>query len=205
MSSLALIREKNYSWLSCREKSCCHNTRVIISGKDMWRISQVLEIGPWDFTLYTEAEEDAVGGFLLSPDGPLYQVVLSKRGAIGPQGAPCIFLWKLGDGHAQCGLGELRPLVCQAYPALLVDNVLMTNSSSCTCRRWSTLDLHHDAETDRLNEMLREAAEYSEVVDEWNQSLLLHPNGSVERTYRDFCTHVLTAYEQRYRGPDAGT
>jgi hypothetical protein len=46
---------------------------------------------------------------------------LAKRGKVGPKGAPCFFLWKLADGHAQCGLGTLRPRVCLSYPALLVD------------------------------------------------------------------------------------
>jgi Fe-S-cluster containining protein len=168
---------------------------VIVSGKDIWRISQAIEVAPWDFTLYSEAIEGAVDGFQLEPGGPAYQVVLSKRGEVGPQGAPCIFLWKLADGHAQCGLGALRPMVCQAYPALLVDDLLCVESSACTCRRWSTVDLDHDAEVARLEQVLREAAEYSEIVAAWNQGLAQEPH---TRTYQEFCAYVLDAYANRY-------
>jgi dihydroneopterin aldolase len=86
-------------------------------------------------------------------------------------------------------------MVCQAYPALLVDDLLCVESSACTCRRWSTVDLDHDSEVARLEQVLREAAEYSEIVAAWNQSLEQEPH---MRTYQDFCAYVLDAYASRY-------
>lgn len=190
---------KELYWLGCREKTCCHNTKVIITGKDMWRIRHAMEIQPWDFTLYAEAPEGAVDGFQLEAGGPAYQVMLSKRRQVDQAGAPCIFLWKLADGHAQCGLGQLRPMVCQSYPALLVDNMLYVESSACTCRRWSVTDLDHDAEIDRLNRVLEEAAEYSEIVARWNDEL---ERLAGVRTYRQFCEFVLQYYASRYGDED---
>src|SRR5579859_3409360 len=86
---------KELLWLGCRQKTCCHGTRVIVSGKDVWRIARTLDVRPWDFTVYCDALEGAIDGFQLAPNGPLYQTVLSKRGKVGPRGAPCFFLWKL--------------------------------------------------------------------------------------------------------------
>jgi Fe-S-cluster containining protein len=118
------VSNKELLWLGCRHKTCCHNTRVVISGMDIWRITQTLEVQPWDYTRYADAIEGAIDAFRLRPDGPSYQVVLAKRGEVDRAGAPCIFLWNLADGHAQCGLGALRPLVCRVYPAVLVDGML---------------------------------------------------------------------------------
>jgi len=192
MSADLQTTKKELLWLSCRQKTCCHTTKVVLSGLDIWRITQALELMPWEYTRYSDAPDDAMDGFRLRPEGPRYQVVLAKRGEVGPDGAPCIFLLKTNDGHAQCGLGSLRPKVCQVFPATVVDDLLRVQSGACTCRRWSLLDLDVDRETAQLREMLEEAAEYSGIVAEWNNRL---EAAGEPRTYRDFCLYVLDAYQ----------
>ena len=194
MIELTTTSPKELLWLGCREKTCCHTTRVIIGGRDMWRIVGAMEIAPWDFLQYAEAIEGAIDGFQLTPGGPAYQLMLAKRGRVGPKGAPCLFLWKLADGHAQCGLGSLRPMVCQSYPALLVDGLLCADGSACTCRRWSLLDL--DTERDRalVDQLLAEAAEYAEIVAAWNTGV------DGPRSYVDYCRYLLDAYREREGG-----
>jgi len=179
-------------WLACREKACCHGARVIVSGRDLWRIATVLEVPPWDVTVYAPAEAGALDAFRLEPDGPGYQVVLAKRGRVTRRGAPCIFLWKLGDGHAQCGLGANRPLVCQAYPATLVDGLLNVDGRGCSCRRWSVVDLDAERDTALLRTARREVDEYCRIVAAWNAGLARRG----PRTYRDFCDHVMAAYAE---------
>lgn len=191
---------KELLWLDCREKTCCHNTKVIISGKDLWRISRALDVAPWTFVLYCQAEPGAVDGFQLVGAGPSYQLVLAKRGEVGANGAPCIFLWKLADGHAQCGLGDLRPLACQAYPSLFVDDMLCVSGHACSCRRWSLVDVDSEKEESLLNEVLEETKEYAELVAAWNESLVLTP---YDRTFQDFCSFVLDAYCRRCGEGDA--
>lgn len=191
------LLKKELLWLGCREKTCCHNTKVIVSGKDVWRISGALELSPWDFTLYAEAVEGAADGFLLAPEGPPYQVVLAKRGEVGTDGAPCIFLWKLADGHAQCGLGALRPMTCLTYPALVQDGLMRVESSACSCRRWSVLDVDEGRERALIGQMFSEAVEYVEMVADWNG--MVAANGR-ERAYSEFCEWVLEAYNRRYGG-----
>jgi hypothetical protein len=185
------LTRKELLWLSCRQKTCCIATKVVIQGRDMWRITSAMEVMPWTYTRYTEAAPDTVDGFRLAPGGPLYQVVLAKRGEVGPEGAPCFFLMTLNDGHAQCGLGPLKPVTCQVYPAVLADNLLRAESGTCTCRRWSLLDLDVERDTSLLNDMLDQAAEYKEIVEGWNNQLDITDE---PRTYRDFCRYVIDAY-----------
>jgi Fe-S-cluster containining protein len=189
---------KELLWLGCREKSCCHNSKVIVTGRDLWRIAQALEAAPWDFTQYCEALPGAPDGFQLAPGGPCYQIVLAKRGRVSAKGAPCVFLWKLADGHAQCGLGGLRPLVCRSYPSLLVDGMLCVESSSCTCRRWGLVDMDQRAERALLGQVLGEAEEYSAVVARWNVALEQY---SGERSYREFCAYIMDVYAQQEASP----
>jgi hypothetical protein len=180
-------------WLACRQKTCCHTTKVVVTGLDVWRICQALSVQPWDFTVYCLADEAAPDSFGLVEGGPRYQVALAKRGRVGSRGAPCTFLWRLADGHAQCGLGSLRPSVCRAYPGVLVDDVLAADGSFCTCRRWSALDLDPQEDRALLEAVLREAAEYAAIVDGWNDALAGVADG---RTYREFCTYVMDEYRR---------
>jgi Fe-S-cluster containining protein len=190
MADAGALSTKELLWLSCREKTCCHNSRVIVTGLDMWRISQALDLAPWEFTMYTDAVEGAPDAFQLEPGGRPFQVILAKRGEVGPHGAPCIFLWKLADGHAQCGLGALRPLVCLSYPAVLVDDMLRVEGGHCTCRRWSLLDLDAGRELALIEQLLAEAAAYGEMVAAWNEQL--HDLAET-RPFRDFCAYILEA------------
>lgn len=197
MTAGAAMTNKDLLWLGCREKACCHNSRVIISGRDLWRLSRTLDLAPWLFTRYCEAVDRAPDGFLLEPAGPRYQIVLAKRGAIGSAGAPCIFLWKLADGHAQCGLGALRPSVCQSYPAYLSEGLLCTDSSACTCRRWSLVDLDPQQAAASVAQTLAEAEAYAQVVATWNEQAA---RAGRPYTYREFCAYLLDLYDQREGG-----
>ena len=161
---------------------------MLVTGQDVWRISAVLCAKPWDFTVAVPAEEGATDAFRLVVDGPWWQMALAKRGRkTAPKGA-CTFLWKLNDGHAQCGLGDLRPGVCRAYPALLVNGTLCANSAACTCRRWSVLDFDGDTERALLEDVAREDAAYTAVVRRWNDGL------DAARTYQDFGAYLLDVY-----------
>lgn len=174
-------------WLSCREKACCH-AQVVVTGRDVCRICDVLSVKPWDVVAACAAEDGAPDAFQLARGGPFHQLALTKRP--GADGA-CTFLWKVNDGHAQCGLGALRPGVCQAYPALLVDGVLCASSSACTCRRWSVFDLDGDADRALLRELAVEQAEYAAIVRRWNDAL---PPAPGRRTYKQFCAYLVEAY-----------
>ncbi len=127
-------------WLACREKSCCHDSMVVIGGRDLWRIATMLEVAPWDFTRPTPAEAEAAGAFRLEAGGGPHQIVLARRGRSPARRAPCVFLWKLGDGHAQCGLGSSRPLACRSRPAAPMNGQPRPSGYGCTCLPRSVVD-----------------------------------------------------------------
>jgi Fe-S-cluster containining protein len=181
---------KELLWLSCRQKRCCYTTRVVLTGHDLQRICVALEVEPWDVACYAPAADDVADGFQLTPGGRSYQLLLNKRGKVGARGAPCSFLWKLKDGHAQCGLGALRPAACQSYPALLINDTLCVDSSACTCRRWSLLDLDPIEEQDRLQTWLATTAHYADIVAAWNRSI------QGPHAFQDYCLYLLNAYRE---------
>ena len=176
-------------WLACREKTCCH-AKVLVTGHDVRRICDTLSVKPWDVVTACAAEAGAPDGFRLSAGGRFNQLALVRRP--GPEKA-CTFLWKVNDGHAQCGLGDLRPGVCQAYPAVIVDGMLCANSSACTCRRWSVFDLDGDADRALLRTLAAEQAQYVGLVRRWNDEVTAAPAGT-KWTFRQFCTWLLDAY-----------
>lgn len=157
-----------------------------MTGQDVRRICDALTVQPWDVAVACAAEEGAPDGFQLAQGGPFHQMALVRR-----EGGACTFLWRLNDGHAQCGLGALRPAVCQAYPALLVDGVLCANSSACTCRRWSLFDLDGDADRALLRGLAAEQAAYVAIVQRWNEAL---PPAPARRSYRQYCAYLQEAY-----------
>ena len=176
-------------WNACRQKTCCHTTRVVINGADMARIARTLELSPLDFTLYTPAHPTSVATFRLRADGEAFEVLLSKRQIPNQATTPCVFLWQLADGYQQCGLGALQPLACQVYPNLLVDNLLVVESQHCSCRRWSLVDMDVARESKLLIDYLTDTAEYIKVLNAWNAQLT-----NQLRSYQDFCDFVLEAY-----------
>lgn len=174
-------------WLACKGKACCY-AQVVVTGHDVRRICDALSVMPWDVAAACPAEASADGAFQLVRGGRFHQLALVKRP--GSAGA-CTFLWTLNDGHAQCGLGPLRPVACQAYPAAIMDGTLCADSSACTCRCWSVLDL--DGERDRalLGRLADEQAGYAAIVRRWNEAL---PPAPARRTFRQFCGYLLKAY-----------
>jgi hypothetical protein len=175
-------------WLACREKSCCHDPRVVIGGRDLWRIATMLEVAPWDFTWPAPAEPEAAGAFRLEAGGAPHQIVLARRSRTTARRAPCLFLWKLGDGHAQCGLGPSRPLACRGRPAGPVNG--QPRPSGCGCLPRSVGDRAPEPDPAMVGPARREAAEHREVVEAWNRGL----EQGARSTYRAFCDHVMAAY-----------
>jgi hypothetical protein len=173
-------------WNACRQKTCCHTTRVVINGADVTRIARALELSALDFTLYAPAHPTSVATFRLVAGGEAFEILLTKRQT--PE-TPCVFLWQLADGYQQCGLGALQPLACQVYPNLFVDNLLVVDSQHCSCRRWSLVDMDVARESKLLSDYLTDTADYIKVLNAWNAQLT-----DQLRSYQDFCDYLLEAY-----------
>jgi len=174
---------------------------VAPTGRDLWRLAETLDVPIWAFTVYTDAPADAADAFALDTSDRRFRVVLAKRPdeELGEQeSAPCVFLWRLRDGHAQCGLGGLRPMVCQTYPSILQDGLLcMGESSGCSCHAWALSHLDGEQETRLLERLAGERAEYAAVLRAWNARIAQTFVGRAP-DYVEFCDYLTAAYAEHH-------
>jgi Fe-S-cluster containining protein len=173
-------------WDACRAKTCCRTTRVALTGADLGRLVEAFELDPADVAAPVETEAGDRSGFRLTPEGPLYELVLRKRGRIGPQGAPCVFLTETSDGHALCGAGAVRPAACHAFPAVDIGGEAHVLAGACTCRRWSPVDVGEKERT-LARRAAEEAERHAAVVEAWNGAL------AAERSFAELCAHLVAA------------
>jgi Fe-S-cluster containining protein len=173
-------------WDACRSKACCRTTRVTLTGADLGRMLEAFELEPEDVAAPVETSDGDPHGFRLAPDGPLFELVLRKRGRVGPHGAPCVFLAETSDGHALCGAGAARPAACHAFPAVEVDGELRVLAGACACRRWSPLDVG-EKERALARRAAVEGVRDAEAVAVWNREL------TGERSFAELCDHLVAA------------
>lgn len=194
--SAPVMTAKAATWLACKQKTCCHNTWVIPTGRDIWRIARALQTPPWTFLLYFQAADQRGDCFQLDHSGRQFRLALAK-GRPWRKGAPtpCIFLLRTRDGAHRCGLGDLRPSACQAFPSELAGGVLRLRADAgCTCRAWTLADVDIAEEITLVK--AREAAgnEYAAVVARWNARFTGAPAAAC--TFQDYCAYLLAEYDQ---------
>lgn len=195
MNEPALTR-KEALWLSCKEKTCCYTSFVLPSGRDVWRISRVLDTPPWTFLVYFETPKPRPDSFMLDGSGRHFRIALSKQPSRRKKSSPpCIFLLRTRNGHHRCGLGELRPQVCHSFPSEMASGiVMMPNDTGCTCRRWSLADVDIQEETLEVEARQAGFKEYCGVVAYWNRQVSGAPPGTA-LTFVDYCNFLLEAYD----------
>jgi hypothetical protein len=188
---------KEAIWLACKPKACCYNAIVVPSGRDVWRIARALHAVPWSFVKYFPGAPDRPDSFALDRSEARFRLVLDKQPSKRAKTpAPCIFLLRTRHGHHRCGLGALRPAICQSFPSELVDGVLcVRNDAGCTCRIWSLADVDLAEETARVEARQAEAVEYHQVVARWNA--LVDAAAPTTRTdFVAYCDFLLRAYDE---------
>ena len=185
-------------WLHCATKRCCAVRTVRPTGGDIWRIATALEVAPESFLRAIPADLPEEG-FRLAPQGPPQHLVLARRPTKWRQGA-CVFLMLLSDDVARCGLGALRPLPCQAFPAASVNGTLrVAEDHGCTCRAWSLADLDRPAAAALLAREAAERALDQQIAAAWNSE------AAGAATLADVCAFVVRAYERRAAASHTGT
>lgn len=178
--------------MRCREKTCCTYYAVYLTGDEIVRVARTLDAPPWAFTIAVPSTAPADDAFALDGSALRYRAALTKL----PDGGArerCIFLLRLEDGTARCGLGESRPAPCRSFPAELHEGALRVSAAGCTCHDWSLEDI--DAENDRalLQAEARARSEYGRLVANWNAYVEATAGG--ERfAYADFCRFLLDQY-----------
>lgn len=197
MMASTLLSRKEQLWLSCKEKRCCTYYTVTLTGLDIWRISRAMQLPPSVFTLYIDASPDAEDGFALDSSGRRYQVILAKCPEEGQELSRCVFLWRLPDGSAHCGLGDLRPTVCRAYPSIMVAGIhCIGECDGCSCVAWSLAHVDAQDEMPLVRSLEHERVEYREIVQQWNARI-----EQAERQqygYVEFCNYLMNTYAACY-------
>ncbi len=195
--STAAASRKEEIWLACRPKTCCYAATVIPTGRDVWRIARALQSPPWTFVRYFESPTPRRDAFLLDQSGRQFRLALAKQPSRRKKSPPpCIFLLKTNSGYHRCGLGDLRPRSCQAFPAELAREVVCINAAGCTCREWSLADIDITEERALLETRRLENEEYvTAVVARWNGVVTSAP-ADAHFEFVDYCEFILEAYDR---------
>jgi Fe-S-cluster containining protein len=176
--------------LRCREKTCCTYYAVYLTGDEIVRVARTLDAPPWSFTMAVPAVP-AVDAFALDHTAQRYRAALTKLPA-DDAGERCIFLLRLSEGTARCGLGESRPAPCRTFPVELHEGALRVSAEGCTCRAWSLDDVDPEAERASLLAESRARDEYAGFVRNWNAYVAAA--GTERFAYPDFCRFLLDQY-----------
>jgi hypothetical protein len=196
---------KESIWLACKQKNCCYTAMVVPTGRDIWRIVRTLEAPPWSFLVYFRTPRPYRDAFLLDRNGPPYRLMLAKQPSRRTkEPAPCIFLLRTREGYHRCGLGELRPMVCQTFPVDMTDGILrIQGDTGCTCRAWALTDLGLARERALVEQRQADGEEYCAIVARWNEQVEAAPPGTIFEI-GDFCDYLLAAYDQLAAQASAG-
>ena len=179
-------------WLSCRDKRCCSQYSVIITGRDLARIVSQLALPPASFTKFVDAPLDAPEGFRLDASARRHRMILDKQPSADGEAGRCVFLWSLLDGHAQCLLGAARPTICRAFPFVMYGPVLgVAESSACTCRTWALSQVEREPALALAQELEAERAEHFQAVREWNERVTETPR---PHAYSEYCDFLLARH-----------
>ena len=200
-----MLTRKEAAWLACKEKTCCYDAVVIPTGRDVWRIARTLDTPLQSFLLYFPTAQPRRDAFLLDHSGQAFRLALGKAtGGRRRSSPPCIFLLRTRSGHHRCGLGDLRPLVCRALHADLVDGVLtLANDGRCACRNWTLADVDIAEEGALVRARQRDAEEYCDIVARWNRGVTSAPAGT-SFTFGDYCAYLLGTYDTLAAQAEAG-
>ncbi len=189
-------------WLSCAAKRCCSLRTVRPTGGDIWRIATRLHVPPESFLRSIPAEPDADDGVLLAPTSQPVHLALARRATKGRQAA-CVFLMHIREEVARCGLGELRPLPCQAFPGRDACGTLrIREDHGCTCRSWNLAELDRPAVAALLAQEAAERARDRQLIHLWNEQVK-SDEGS-KYSLADFCGYLLYAYTAQMAEATAG-
>ncbi|MFF5159763.1 hypothetical protein ACFY3N_26680 [Streptomyces sp. NPDC000348] len=186
-------------WHASRTEALCTRGPRFVTGADIVRISRALALEPWHLTQTAPAAADDPTGIVT--DGGRRRVNL--RPANGPQG--CLFLLRTAGGLGHCGLGELAPLSCRAFPARLGDGADPAGAGnrparpSGGTRRWTEDDLDQELLAEARRDWAADRDHWFEVVERWN-ALAGDPDSDGESGIRDFQRYLLEAYAVREAG-----
>ncbi|MFF3713928.1 hypothetical protein [Streptomyces phaeochromogenes] len=191
-------------WHASRTANLCVRGARYVTGSDIVRVSRALALEPWHLTQTAPAAADDPTGIVTH--GGRRRVNL--RLANGPYG--CVFLLRTAGGLGHCGLGELAPLTCRAFPAELGEGApAAVNKSPGGPRQSTEADLDQELLAEAKRGWTADRDHWFEVVERWNalpdESEGGSGSGSVSGSdddsgIRDFQRYLLETHAAREAG-----
>ena len=90
------LTRKEAIWLACKQKTCCYERLVTVTGRDVWRIARALDVDPWSFLIHYEAPAGP-DTFILGHDQIHYRLALADGSGHGADPDEALHL---SDAHA---------------------------------------------------------------------------------------------------------
>lgn len=175
-----------------RTDTVCTRGARFVTGSDIVRVARALALEPWHVTETAPAAADDPTGILTG--GGRRRVNL--RLANGPQG--CLFLLRTSGGLGHCGLGDLAPVSCRAFPAHLGDGAPRAVPEKPGGGRPVTEeDLDPAVLAEQKREWGADRDHWFEVVKRWNA---LTEDADDDPGIRDFQRYLLEAHAAREAG-----
>jgi Fe-S-cluster containining protein len=156
------------------------------------RLARTLDAPPWTFTVALATATPADDAFALDATSTRYRAALARLPEQGSR-ERCIFLLRVSDNSARCGLGDARPMPCHTFPSELHDDTVRVSAAGCTCRAWSLDDLDVDAERALLLVEREAGRNYGLLVAGWNAFVASRPLAE-PYAYADFCRFIMAQY-----------
>jgi Fe-S-cluster containining protein len=174
---------------------CCRHYFVNLNGHDVWRIAAATGLSPPEFVVLGQETTATPAGFHLDATKTTFNLVLDKRQDRDGRQA-CVFLDVGPSGAGRCGVYEARPAACRAFPARLVDDVVMFREDAvCPQDSWASPEPHPEAWRKVLLRSRMEWEVFSTIVARWNERLAVIPRGEM-RTPKEFYDFIFVRYER---------
>jgi Fe-S-cluster containining protein len=173
---------------------CCRSYIVPLSGYDVWRISTSQHLAPEQFVIALESGSMRGDGFRLVADGPIYALMLDKRGRLKVKQA-CIFLVTLADTETRCGIYADRPAVCRSYPMIWQKGRIDYRPKAlCPPGGWAEDEPRRASWRRNVQRTELCFDVYLEVLNRWNTRVKRAAGRSFH--YREFYSYLLNVYDR---------
>ncbi len=186
---------------------CCSRNLINVCGYDAWLIARGLSIKPTDFLAFAQLEEEETPyNFQIDGSGRSYYLVLNMNEQ--PDGSRrCMFGISLPRHQLRCGIYNLRPIACRAYPFVLEGGEPAIKPwALCPQGAWDLNDLDILPLREELGKFQMEFCIYGLVVTHWNKEVSKQPPRK-KLDFRPFVHFLMEVYdrlqEARERIPQA--
>ncbi len=172
---------------------CCKHNLINLCTYDIWLIVRNLHISPTDFVGFASLGRESPYDFVIDGSGKAYCMVINMKER--PDGSRrCMFALDLPEPAVRCGIYDIRPIACRAYPfAFACGKAAVKSWAFCPKPGWDSLQ---PDQTFWVPELARHDMEFSIhafLVHVWNTEMIGKPVAE-KLNFRPFFEYVFTIY-----------